>query len=61
MFPLTTECGNNEVTSSSVHGTIRFRAWTERLFVIRMKEDTEEGSGAVRSFPRLREKEAEKS
>ena len=46
---------------SSVQGTSRFRAWTERLVVVRGKEDTEEGSGGVSSFPRLREKKADQS
>ncbi len=39
LFPLTTERGKHEVTMSKVHGTIRFRAWTERLFVELMKKD----------------------
>src|SRR4029453_11202421 len=61
LFPLPIERGKNEVNMSRVHGTIRFRAWTERLCVVRRTEDTEEGSGGMRSFPRLREKEVERS
>src|SRR5438093_1470378 len=60
-FPLPTERGKNEVPMSSGHDTIRFRAWTARLFVVRRTEDTEEGSGGVRSVPRLSEKKAEQS
>ena len=39
VFPLTTERGKNEVTMARVHGTSRFRAWTERLVVALIKED----------------------
>jgi hypothetical protein len=46
LFPLPTERGKHEGTMSRVHGTIRFPARTERLCVVLMKEDTEEGSGA---------------
>jgi len=58
LFPLDTKFGKNEVPMSSVHDTIRFRAWTERLCVVLMKEDTEEGSGGMRSFPRLEREES---
>jgi hypothetical protein len=61
LFPLPAERGKNEVPMSRVHGTSRFRAWTARLCVVRRTEDTEEGSGGVRSFPRRREKKAEQS